>query len=203
MQHERSGSVPVVQAPYHVDTLGAPFKVVLHNGVTIGIDRETGKETVMIRDTIGLINAVVRARVCHPRKLSGEEIKFIRKAIGVRSKVLAEFLDMTPEHFSRCEGGTKVMSIQSEKQFRMTAYIASFLENPSTLFVRNAPIAPLKPSKNAMKNAIGFFKWFQSLKIESVFDPIDELSFDFSRTRECDNASDDDGDWSGCDCRAA
>lgn len=203
MQHERTGSVPVVKAPYHVDTLGAPFKVVLHNGVTREIDQETGKETVMIKDTIGLINAVVRSRVCHPRKLSGEEIKFIRKAIGVRSKVLAEFLDMTPEHFSRCEAGAKVMSVQSEKQFRMTAYLASFLENPSSLFVRNAPVATAKPPKKVMKSAVAFFKWFQSLKIESVFDAEDELSFDFSRRRECAGDCDDDGDWSGDDSLAA
>lgn len=117
MQHERTGSVPVVHKPYHVDTLGAPFKVVLNSGVTFGIDKDTGEETVSIPDTIGLINAVVRARVQHERKLNGEELRFIRKAINVRAKSLAELLDITPEHYSRCEGGDKICQIRAKRRF--------------------------------------------------------------------------------------
>jgi DNA-binding transcriptional regulator YiaG len=202
MQHERARSVPVVQGPYCVDTLGAPFKVILNNGVTLGIDQETGEETVTIQDTIGLINAVVRSRVCHPRKLSGEEIKFLRKAIGVRAKAIAEFLDMTPEHFSRCESDVKTMSVQSEKLFRMTAYVASFLENPAAIFVKNAPVTPTKPSEKSVKSAVELLRWFQSLKIEVVFNPADEIVFEFSRVRGCDDAH-DEGNWAGFDNMAA
>jgi len=212
MQHEREAGVPVVHKPYHVDTLGAPFKVILKNGVKFGVDKETGEETVSIPDTIGLINAVVRARVCHARKLNGEEIKFLRKAVGVRAKVLAEFLDMTPEHFSRCENGMKTMSVQSEKQFRISAYLASMLETPEDMFNRNIP-KPKLPSNAAKKieqSAVDFVKVFMSMKIEVFFDPDNELSFEFSRSPGRKKGSKpgefdtEDGNWSGgCDLLAA
>ncbi|MGJ0508395.1 MAG: hypothetical protein ACR652_14990 [Methylocystis sp.] len=205
MKQERE-CVPAAQAPYCVDTLGAPFKVVLHNGVTFGINEQTGEQTVCIQDTVGLINAVVRSRVLHTRKLSGEEIRFIRKAVGVKAKALAEFLDLTPEHFSRCESGVKALSAPSEKHFRMAAYLASFLKDPSAFFELSEPVTPAKPSKKAVKDATQLFRWFQSLKIETVFDPSEELRFEFSRRchngeKSCGN--DNEGDWLGDDCIAA
>jgi transcriptional regulator with XRE-family HTH domain len=208
MQHERTGSVPVVHKPYHVDTLGAPFKVVLNNGVTFGIDEKTGEETVSIPDTIGLINAVVRKRVQHTRKLNGEELRFIRKAIGVRAKSLAELLDISPEHYSRCENGDKLMSSQSEKTLRLFAYVATFYSDPETELLAKNQIVPSTddvPPEMA-KEAANFIKWFLSLKIRSVY-PNEELCFEFWRGRHQAGVSEDnDGDddkWSGGDCRIA
>src|SRR4051812_18881030 len=93
MQHDRSGNARVVQQ-YEVDTLGAPFKVTLWDCVSLSIDAKTGGEKVHIPDLVGLIKSVVRARVSHPRKLNGAELKFVRNALGVRANLLAEFLDM-------------------------------------------------------------------------------------------------------------
>src|SRR6266851_2551895 len=104
MKRHNRASVRVVPQ-YEIDTLGAPFKVTLWGCVTLGIDPATAEEKINVPDVVGLINAVVRARVNHPRKLNGEELKFIRHALGVKAKVLAHFLDMSPEHLSRCEAG--------------------------------------------------------------------------------------------------
>ena len=201
-QHERTESVPVVHKPYHVDILGAPFKVVLNNGVTFKIDEKTGEETVSIPDTIGLINAVVRARVRHIRKLNGEELRFIRKAIGVRAKSLAELLDISPENYSRCENGDKLLSNQSEKTLRLFAYVATFYSDPETELPAKNQIAPSKddvPPEMA-KEAANFIKWLLSLRISSVY-PNEELCFEFWRGRHQagvgqDNDG-DDGKWSG------
>src|ERR1700734_4206583 len=113
-QHERGVRDRVVHE-YDADTLGAPFRITLVDSVTFEIDKETGEELVRIPDPMGLINAVVRKRVCDERKLNGDEIKFVRRALGVKSVVLARFLGMTPEHLSRCEASTKTMSEASEK----------------------------------------------------------------------------------------
>ena len=208
MQHERIGSVPVVHKPYHVDTLGAPFKVVLNSGVTFGIDEKTGEETVSIPDTIGLINAVVRKRVQHTRKLNGEELRFIRKAIGVRAKSLAELLDISPEHYSRCENGDKLMSNQSEKTLRLFAYVATFYSDPETELLAKNQVVPSTddvPPEMA-KEAANFIRWFLSLKIRSVY-PNEELCFEFWRRRHQAGASEDNGGdddkWSGGDSRIA
>lgn len=206
MQHEhKPGEVRVLQKGYELDTLGAPFKVVLLNSFTFGVDPKTGERTVSIEDWTGLINAVVRTRICHARKLSGDEIKFIRKAIGVRANLLAPFLDMTPEHFSRCENGTKVMSNQSEKHFRLFSYLASYSDNPEELLqnaVREEKVTELTDKQK--RDAAKFTMKFLSLKVEPVFNSEDELCFKFARKPLENGINSDDDKWSaGCDCVAA
>ena len=132
MQHERKGRVPVVHEPYLVDELGAPFDVIVTNGVTLNKNETTGRTIVSITDTVGLINAVVRSRVCNTRKLNGAEIKFLRKAINTKAKDLAEALEVSAEHLSRCENGVGALSPQSEKLFRLMAFLASYSTKPES-----------------------------------------------------------------------
>src|SRR5689334_6577887 len=98
-QHEQVTDVRVVHE-YNMDTLGAPFRITLIDAVKVWFDLN-GEENIDVPDPVGLINAVVRSRVEHARKLNGKEIAFIRKSLGVRSKVLADFLGISPEHLSR------------------------------------------------------------------------------------------------------
>lgn len=184
---------------YEVDTLGAPFKVVVVDCVSVNMDAETGEEIVQIPDLVGLINAVVRTRAWHPRKLSGPDIKFIRKALGMRAKPLAQFLDMSPEHFSRCESGQKVMSTSNERIFRLMAYVSSFVKNPSDIFrdqfsehVDEDAVAGKR------KRAEGFVRAFLSIKIQSVYDADKPLCFEFSRKTHDDRdhaGIEDDDQW--------
>jgi len=166
---------------YVVDTLGAPFKVELIDSVTLSVDAETGEEMVDIPDLVGLISAVVRSRVMHTKKLNGEEIKFVRNALGVRAKSVAEFLDMTPEHYSRCETDAKVMSPNSEKALRLFAFLGTFYKDPEDLFLRK--MGEAQPKKNAKldKAAQEFVGMFFSMKIKAARDVHDELSFSFVR----------------------
>lgn len=200
-QHELVAAVRVVPS-YDVDTLGAPFKVTLIESVRLSVDPKTGKEMVEIPDVVGLIAAVVRTRVIHPRKLNGDEIKFIRNALCIRAKVLAEFLDMSPEHLSRCEAGTKVMSPVSERMLRLFAYLATFYKDPEELIQRIGSAEPeTKPNAKDDEFAKSFIKRFISLKIQTVFDPADELHFEFvrrARHPEADGqpANDNNGEWS-------
>ena len=46
----------------------------------------------------------------------------MRNALGLKANRIAKFLGMGPEHFSRCEAGTKVMALMSEKMFRLLAF---------------------------------------------------------------------------------
>jgi hypothetical protein len=97
MQHDFPGGGPVA-GPYLAKSLGAPFKIYLSNGVEFETDPTSGKMMTKIVDLPGLIGAVVRARVSHPRKLSGADLRFIRSALRLPSKGLAAVLDLSPEH---------------------------------------------------------------------------------------------------------
>lgn len=195
MQHERSSGVPVVHAPYLVDELGAPFDVYVTNGVTVDRNHNTGRTSVSITDAVGLINAVVRSRVCHKRKLTGAEIKFIRKAINAKAKDLAEAIEISAEHLSRCENGAATLSPQSEKIFRLMAFLASYSTKPES---------PLTPQEDEIRTEISkdegarlrkYVEYFVAMKITAAHNG-KRLSFTFTRgkcpAKECDGL---DGHW--------
>ena len=168
-QHERQEHGRVV-AEYELDTLGAPFKVTLLNCVSLRIDPKTGEDQINIPDLAGLIGAVVRARVSHPRKLNGKEIKFVRSALGIKAGQISKFLGMGPEHFSRCEGGTKVMATVSEKMFRLFAYFATYIRNPQELLIEILEgKANLENTKKYDEVAKKFVEQFLTIKIEFRF----------------------------------
>jgi transcriptional regulator with XRE-family HTH domain len=109
---------------YVADNLGAPFKVVLVNSVTQVVDDETGEvEKVIVPNVRGLIKCIAMTRIFEPRKLSGEEIKFIRKAFKFSAKHIAELIDVSPEHLSRCEAGDRTLSVGNEKCFRASMFL--------------------------------------------------------------------------------
>lgn len=180
-QHELTPSVRVVHQ-YNVDTLGAPFKVTLTDSATVEIDNATGEEIVTIPDVVGLICAVVRCRALHPRKFSGDEIKFIRKSLGVKAKSVAEFLDMTPEHYSRCEAGARTMSVLSEKHLRLFAFFATFYEDPEEVLSRVDEVTEIELKECKAEPVMEkFVRLFFSMKIQTVFDADKELHFNLKR----------------------
>jgi DNA-binding transcriptional regulator YiaG len=190
MTKRKRKAQPRMLPQYEIDTLGAPFKVTLCDSVATKVDPTTGEEKIVVPDLNGLINAVVRSRAVHPRKLNGEEIKFIRNALGVKANKIARFLAMTPEHLSRCEAGAKVMSTPSERQFRLFAYIGTFVPEPEDL---------LKPPKaediermvaqkpNALQQ---FASHFFTMRILSAFNADTELHFEFVR-RQSESAAEE------------
>ncbi|MEI9983483.1 MAG: hypothetical protein WDN69_09920 [Aliidongia sp.] len=114
---------------YLAKSLGAPFKVYLADGVEIVTEPSTNKEITKIKDLPGLLAAVVQARVLHTRKLSGQDLKFIRSALQLKAQAVASALDLTPEHYSRCETGPRTMSAATEKLYRMQIFITSFTKD--------------------------------------------------------------------------
>lgn len=115
---------PVIVPEFVADDLGLPFKVVLINSVTQLIDDETGEvEQVIIPNMRGLIKCIAITRIFQSRKLSGDEIKFIRKAFKFSAKRVAELIDVTPEHLSRCESGERTLSVANEKCFRASIFL--------------------------------------------------------------------------------
>jgi hypothetical protein len=183
MQHDFVGSSPVA-GHYHAKSLGTPFKVYLANGFEINADPLSGKETLAITDLSGLIATVVRTRVLHDRKLSGDDLKFIRSALRVKSKDIAELIDMTPENYSRCESGLRTMSITTEKVYRANVFLMSVLNDMTVRdALSNRPPAPDKEvsAKKAQKAYEAFQKIFLKMKISPFCEAGEDLVFVFSR----------------------
>ena len=83
----------VVIPEYEASELGVPFKVILLNSVKQLVDENSGQVSqVIIPNLRGLIKCVAIARILNPRKLSGGEIRFVRKAFKLPSKNVAEMI---------------------------------------------------------------------------------------------------------------
>jgi DNA-binding transcriptional regulator YiaG len=188
MQHD---FVPGPVAQDFGEILGTPFKVYLANGF-VERPNAAGKVSVEINDLKGLILMVVRSRALHPRKLSGDDLKFFRTSLCMRSNEIANALDVTPEHYSRCETGIKTLSSSAEKFYRMYAFLEASCKDKS---LRDAP--PIAATPEQAKEAMDAFrKVFFDMKIQHVYPVGEDLEFHFiRRTRECCAADGEDGKW--------
>lgn len=164
--------------------LGAPFKVILHKAVEVTKDKNTGAMVkYSIPDLDGLLKTIAISRVLHSRKLTGPDIKFLRKAVGLRQKDVAKSIEMSAEHLSRCESGALVMSPASEKLLRI--YIIKAVANLHKLNACSA--------KTKVEDALE--RLFCSIKAVSVHNAGDVLELHFCRSRGTKDAGNDNGEW--------
>jgi len=98
--------------------MGIPI-VLLNSAIESEVDGEVG---VTVPDSEGLRAAVAVARVTIPDKLGGSEIRALRRALGMQARTLAEFLDVTPETFSRWENGKEAISRNAERLLRLRVF---------------------------------------------------------------------------------
>ena len=188
MQHDFVGS-PV--AKDYTELLGTPFKVFLSGGVTVKVNKITKREVTEITDLPGLLAAVVKSRVMHPRKLSGDDLKYIRSALALKSSDVAKALDMSPEHYSRCENAAKALSSAAEKSYRMFVFLAASCKDKSLNEMSKEELAKeitLAPEK-AKKALEAFRRVFLEMKIQNLYSADDALEFYFFR-RDCPECED-------------
>ncbi|CAA9289971.1 MAG: hypothetical protein AVDCRST_MAG93-3817, partial [uncultured Chloroflexia bacterium] len=125
---------------YEAHGLGAPFRVVLEHAVKAQVCTGCGETlNTFVPDMRGLFHAVVFARALEPRKMSGAELRFMRKAMGWKAKAIAKHLGLSAEYLSRCEAGCKVMSEGTEKLFRLY----SLLKTPDKSALKELDLSKL------------------------------------------------------------
>ncbi|WP_147385677.1 hypothetical protein [Oleomonas cavernae] len=189
---------PVVDRDYS-EVLGTPFKVILANGVTEYFDSHSKKMKMEIKDVPGLIAAIVQSRAVHPRKLSGDDLKFIRSALHMKSWEVASAVELSAEHYSRCEAGVKIMSSDKEKFYRMFVFLASWYKDKGAKRISAKKILETTqdPSSHheASEAISAFGKIFFGLKLNSVYPVDEELVLHFyrnARPPECPTCTDDE-----------
>lgn len=87
-----------------------------------------------IPNTEGLIAAAAIYRVKLPQKLTGDEIRFVRKALKLSAKKLAEVLSASAETVSRWENDKLAMGPSAEKLFRILAGLSLADRAPAISF---------------------------------------------------------------------
>ena len=117
---------------YLEESLGIPVE--LHEAAH-RVRYDDGVEAIEVADLEGLSAAVAMARALMPIKFSAAELKFLRKALGLTGKELANALETSVETVSRWENGQH-MGGYVEKNYRLL--ICSLLKD-------RAPAVPYKP----------------------------------------------------------
>jgi len=100
---------------YNDNSMGMPV-LLLNSAIQSSFE---GEEGVIVPDLKGLEAAMAIARAARPEKLTGQEIRFLRKAMGQKAIELASFLDVAPETLSRWENDREVISTNPERIFRL------------------------------------------------------------------------------------
>jgi putative zinc finger/helix-turn-helix YgiT family protein len=103
--------------PEHVEDLGGLVVKVL-NAVVVQRCSTCSEEMVGIPDMQGLARAAAMARAQSPERLTGKEVRFIRRALDMKQKDFAAAMDLSAEHVSRWENDHNGIGGAGEKLVR-------------------------------------------------------------------------------------
>lgn len=96
---------------YEDHDLGLPYPVIVRDAAVAEIDDETGETVaVSIPHLDDYFAAVALTRALHPLQLSGAEMRFMRKVLGMKAKDFAACIPIAPETYSRYENDREATS---------------------------------------------------------------------------------------------
>jgi|GEM_PF-1384923 len=123
---------------YEERLLGLPYPVVLLNAAEEITDPDTGEVLgVAVPHAEELAAAVALALCFQPFRLTGAEVRFIRRVLGMTGQELATAVEMDPATLSRWEHGKQPVGEWADKALRMAAVLRlqdrapGFSHNPS------------------------------------------------------------------------
>ncbi|MGI4799527.1 MAG: helix-turn-helix domain-containing protein [Janthinobacterium lividum] len=109
---------------YEETGLGLPYPIILVGAAEEEIDETTGERIgVSVPNMEGLVAAIAITRALLPQRLDGAEVRFIRRALNMTAKDLAESLEMAAATLSRWENNKEGPGAWADKQVRMAAII--------------------------------------------------------------------------------
>ena len=144
---------------YRIDDLGAPFSVILERSVGI-VQGEHGPAPV-IPDLVGLVYETAAARARHPRRLCGEDLRFMRRAV-----------EMSREDFGRAMGASELDISNYEEGVRA-------IPAPFDVLTRVHTYHRLKPRiVNGLGRLMTFMDWlFDDYRYNPFHEAGHEMSF--------------------------
>jgi hypothetical protein len=128
--------------PRFIDKLMGVRVMLINSVMEVSQDGETAP---IVPDIEGLEAAIAVARSMVPDKLSGKEIRFLRKTLGQKGAELARFLDVRAETLSRWENGKEVITTNAERVLRFRV-VADLKQKAPGVEVDVAAVMSIKPS---------------------------------------------------------
>ena len=113
------GPLRLVRREYQFTESGLD-NVVLKNIEALVCDR-CKTETPRLPRMNGLMRTIALALITKPYKLDGQDIRFLRKFLGLGSEAFAAILDVDRSHLSRVENGVTPVSATADRLVRLIA----------------------------------------------------------------------------------
>ena len=105
----------VITTNYRFDEVGLP---VLLKNVEVAECKKCGTREPIIPNVDGLMQAIAFAVVTQPCKLTGSEVKFLRKYIGLSGAEFARLVHVEPETLSRWQNEKEEIGKNSDRLIR-------------------------------------------------------------------------------------
>jgi transcriptional regulator with XRE-family HTH domain len=121
--------------PYHYKESGLDY--VWLSGILQFKCRKCRETYVEIPHITELHMHIGKTIVCKKESLTGQEIRFLRKEIGMKSKDMAAALSIEPETYSRLENGKQPIAPYHDKNLRLI-YVINASENTGKVLSRNS-----------------------------------------------------------------
>ena len=110
---------------YEEISFGLPYPVMLIDSAEEEIDDATGDIIgVSIPDMEKLVACLAITRALIPQRLDGQEVRFMRLALGMTATAFADALQMDKATFSRWENNKQSLGAWADKQVRLFVVLA-------------------------------------------------------------------------------
>ncbi len=107
---------------YTEELSGLPYPIILVNSVIEKRDADTDEVLGHgFTNLPGLMAAMAMVRLLTPVRLSGDELRFVRKVLGIKAKELAEAVRARPETISKMENNHDGVGEYVERLIRLYA----------------------------------------------------------------------------------
>jgi putative transcriptional regulator len=137
-----------VDRPYHF--LESGLDNIYLAGITIHKCEECEEEIPEIPKIAQLHNNIAYGLLKKPALLSGPEIRFLRKNLGLLANDFGKFLGTTPVSVSRWETGEQEISKENDKLIRY--FYIRFREEKTKLLIKEPSVTELSEVYNAAKD---------------------------------------------------
>lgn len=88
---------------------------VLLAGIEVENCRRCGAESPTIPQIVALHTAIAKTLIDKATRLSGQELRFLRKNLGLPSKTFAKIMQLTPETLSAAENGRRDLGAPTDR----------------------------------------------------------------------------------------
>ena len=123
---------------------------------------ECGEEVVTIPNIKGLHLVIARNLICKEEMLTGNEARFIRKELKMKSKEMAAALSMQPETYSRWENEKQAVSSTCDKELRLI-FILNANEEEGRVLHKNIrgmmTVVAVRPSSEPRRIELSASDW--------------------------------------------